>query len=360
MTRIYNFSAGPATLPSPVLEQAQAEMLDWHGTGMSVLEMSHRSQAFTSIIEDAETDLRELLGVSDNYHVLFLQGGASLQFSMVPLNLLAPDQRADYILNGVWSQKALKEAAKVGTAQVAASTESANFSRVPRADELTLDPGAQYAHITTNETIYGVEWAGMPDCGAVPLVADASSDILSRPLDLARFGLVYAGAQKNMGPAGVTLVIIRDDLLRPTPANLSAMLDYKTHVKAKSLYNTPNTFGIYVMGLVFQWIKSLGGLTAMQEINERKAALLYATIDQSDFYRGHAQIDSRSMMNVTFRLPSADLEKRFAQEATAAGMVELKGHRDVGGMRASLYNAFPPEGVETLTQFMREFEQRHG
>ncbi|MBV9864443.1 MAG: 3-phosphoserine/phosphohydroxythreonine transaminase [Abitibacteriaceae bacterium] len=360
MKRVFNFSAGPAALPVPVLEQVQAEMLDWHGTGMSVLEMSHRSKAFTEIIERAEADVRELLGVPENYHVLFLQGGASLQFSMVPLNLLGPGEKADYILNGIWSQKALKEASKVGTANVAGTTESENFRRVPRADELTLDAAAQYVHITTNETIYGVEWQSLPDVGTVPLVADASSDILSRPLDVAKFGLIYAGAQKNMGPSGVTLVILRDDILRPTPDNLSAMLNYKTHVKTKSLYNTPNTFGIYVIGLVAQWLKSLGGLAAMQKINEQKAALLYGVIDSGDFYRGHATPDSRSLMNVTFRLPSDELEKQFVQEATAQGLVELKGHRDVGGIRASLYNAFPLEGVETLAHFMREFQQRNG
>lgn len=361
MTRVYNFSAGPAVLPVPVLEQVQAELLDWHGAGMSVLEMSHRSKAFTEIIEAAEADFRELLGIPDSYHVLFLQGGASLQFAMVPLNLLASrEQKADYVLNGIWSQKAFKEATKIGTISVAGSTESENFRRVPRQDELKLDPEAQYVHITTNETIYGVEWPGEPDTGQVPLVADVSSDILSRPLDITKYGLIYAGAQKNMGPAGVTLVVIRDDLVRPTADNLPAMLNYKTHVKGKSLYNTPNSFGIYVMGLVFRWIKSLGGLAAMYKINQEKASLLYEVIDNSKIYSGHAEPGSRSQMNVTFRLPSEDLEKQFVKEATAAGLVELKGHRDVGGMRASIYNAFPVEGVRALVQFMQQFEQRCG
>lgn len=347
-------------MPEAVLERAQAELFELPGAGMSILEMSHRSKTFEDILGRTQADLKELLGLPDNYHVLFVQGGASLQFSMVPLNLLADGKNADYILTGSWSQKARQEARKVGTANVAASTKEENFRRIPRQEELRLDPAAEYVHITTNNTIFGTQWAKEPETGAVPLVADASSDILSRPIDVEKYGVIYAGTQKNMGPAGVTLVVLRKDMVRPVADDLPIMLDYKTHIENNSLYNTPNTFGIYMVGLVCQWLKSLGGLAAMQRLNEEKAALLYGAIDATEFYRGHAAPDSRSRMNVTFLLPNEDLEKRFAEEATAEGMVELKGHRSVGGLRASIYNAFPRAGVEALVQFMQEFERKNG
>ena len=358
--RIFNFSAGPAVLPLEVLEEAQRELVGLPGVGMSVLEISHRSKAFDEIIGRAESGLRELLGVPENYHVLFLQGGASLQFSMIPMNLLAAGGNADYILTGSWGKKALKEARKVGAVNVAATMADGGFTRVPGQDELNLDPNASYVHFTTNETIEGVEWRREPEVGSVPLVADASSDILSHPIPIEKYALIYAGAQKNMGPSGVTLVIIRDDLLARIPENLATMLDYRTHTEAKSLYNTPNTFGIYIIMLVTKWLKELGGLEGMERRNEKKARLLYDAIDATDFYRGHADADSRSIMNVTFRLPSEELEKRFAQEATAQGLDGLKGHRSVGGIRASIYNAFPREGVEALVSFMKEFERKNG
>ena len=360
MTHIYNFNAGPAVLPPPVLQRVQQELIELPGVGMSVLEISHRSKVFEDIIERAEAGLRELLDLPRHYHILFLQGGASLQFSMVPLNLLPGGRSADYVLTGIWSQKALEEARKVGIANVAASTQTENFCRIPQQAELSLDPTAAYVHVTTNNTIFGSQWSREPETGSTPIVADASSDILSRPIEVEKYGLIYAGAQKNIGPSGVTVVILREDLVQPTPPDLPTMLNYKTHIKDKSLYNTPNTFGIYVIGLVCDWLKSLGGLAAMQRINEEKAALLYGAIDATDFYRGHAAVDSRSRMNVTFRLPDEQLEKRFAQEAEAAGFIGLKGHRSVGGLRASIYNAFPREGVEALVSFMQEFERLHG
>jgi phosphoserine aminotransferase len=358
--RIFNFSAGPAVLPLPVLEEAQRELVALPGVGMSVMEISHRSKAFDEIIGKAESGVRELMGVPDNYHVLFLQGGASLQFSMVPMNLLPAGGSADYVLTGSWGKKALKEAKKVGAANVAATMADGGFTRVPGQDELNLSPDAAYVHITTNETIEGVEWKREPEVGEVPLVADASSDIMSHPIPVEKYALIYAGAQKNMGPSGVTLVIIRDDLLSRIPENLPTMLDYRTHTENKSLYNTPNTFGIYIIMLVTKWLKDIGGLEGMQRANEEKAQLIYDAIDATDFYRGHADADARSIMNVTFRLPSEELEKRFAQEATAQGLDGLKGHRSVGGIRASIYNAFPKEGVEALVSFMKEFERKNG
>jgi phosphoserine aminotransferase len=359
-TRIHNFSAGPAVLPVEVLEQVQRDLLALPGVGMSVLEISHRSPAFDEIIHGCEAGIRTLAGIPDGYHVLFLQGGASLQFSMVPMNLLPQGGSADYIVTGVWAQKALTEARRVGSVKIAASTEAENFSRVPAQQELMLDPGAAYVHFTTNNTIYGTQSAYTPDTGSVPLVADASSDIFSRPIDVAKYGLIYAGAQKNLGPAGVTLVIIRDDLVKRTPQGLPTMLQYGVHVENKSLYNTPPVFAIYVMGLVLSWLIRQGGLEAIERVNVRKADKLYAEIDRSGFYRGHAQKDSRSRMNVTFRLPNEELDKQFAKEATAAGLDGLKGHRSVGGLRASLYNAFPESGVDALVQFMQDFERRNG
>lgn len=358
--RIHNFSAGPAVLPLPVLEEAQRNMLSLPGVGMSLMEISHRSKTFDEIFGRAESGLRQLLGVPDNYHVLFLQGGASLQFSMIPMNFLPPDSSADYIITGSWGKKALKEGKRAGGINVAATTADGGFTRVPSDGELKLDPKAAYVHLTTNETIEGVEWKKEPKVGDVPLVADASSDILSHPIPVDKYALIYAGAQKNIGPSGVTLVILRDDLLERIPAGLHTMLDYRTHVENKSLYNTPNTWGIYIISLVCKWLLEKGGLEAMHRENEAKAGLLYDTIDSTDFYRGHADADSRSIMNVTFRLPSEDLEKKFTAEATAQGLDGLKGHRSVGGIRASIYNAFPLEGVEALVAFMKEFEKKAG
>ncbi|MFY9557053.1 MAG: 3-phosphoserine/phosphohydroxythreonine transaminase [Blastocatellia bacterium] len=358
--RIYNFSAGPAVLPLEVLQEAQRDLLALPGVGMSVLEISHRSKAFDEIIQGCETDIRKLAGIPDNYHVLFLQGGASMQFSMVPMNLMPAGGRADYISTGSWSKKAIKEAQRVGQVNVAASTEAQNFTRVPGQDELKLDPEAAYVHITTNETIHGVEWKYDPETGDVPLVADASSDIFGRPIDVKKYALIYAGAQKNLAPAGVTLVFIRDDMLARSPQGMPTMLDYNTHVKNKSLYNTPPVFTIYVMRLVMKWLIEQGGLEAAKRRNNEKARLLYDAIDATDFYRGHAEAGSRSLMNVTFRLPNEDLEKQFVSEATKAGLDGLKGHRSVGGIRASIYNAFPKDGVTALVAFMKEFERTRG
>ncbi len=358
--RIYNFSAGPAVLPVPVLAQAQREMLSLPGVGMSVMEISHRSQTFDEIIHGAEQGLRDLLGIPDGYHVLFLQGGASLQFSMVPMNLLPAGGSADYVLTGSWGKKALKEAKKVGATNVAADMADSRYTRTPEAHELKLDANAAYVHITTNETIEGVEFKTEPDVGGVPLVADASSDICSHPMDVSKYALIYAGAQKNLGPSGVTVVIIRDDLLARIPDGLHTMLDYRTHAQNKSLYNTPNTWGIYILNLICRWVKEQGGLEGMARENAAKAQLLYDAIDATDFYRGHAAREARSIMNVTFRLPSEELEKQFAKEATAAGLDGLKGHRSVGGIRASIYNAFPRAGCEALVEFMREFERKNG
>jgi phosphoserine aminotransferase len=358
--RIFNFSAGPAIMPLPVLEEAGAHMLALPGVGMSVMEISHRSKTFDEIIQGAEAGLRELLGIPEGYAVLFLQGGASLQFAMVPMNFLSLDASADYLVTGGWGKKAVKEAQKFGHVDLAANMADGGFTRVPGQDELHLNPKASYVHVTSNETIEGVEFKSEPEVGDVPLACDSSSNILSRPIPIEKYGLIYAGAQKNMGPSGVTLVIIREDLLPRIREGLAGMLDYRTHVKDKSLHNTPNTWGIYIINLVCKWLKEKGGLAAMQLENEDKASLLYDAIDSTDFYRGHADPDSRSVMNVTFRLPSEDLEKKFASEATAAGLDGLKGHRSVGGIRASIYNAFPRAGCEALVEFMKEFERKNG
>jgi phosphoserine aminotransferase len=360
ITRIFNFAAGPAVLPLEVLEEAQRDLLALPGVGMSVLEISHRSKTFEDILHACEADMRTLAGIPTNYKILFLQGGASLQFSMVPMNLLPPGAAADYIVTGVWSQKAVKEAKRVGTVNVAASTEGEQFKRIPAQGELKLDPNAAYVHMTSNNTIYGTEWQWMPDTGKVPLVSDMSSDIFSRPVDVAKHALIYAGAQKNLAPAGVTLVLIREDMLERSQASLPTMLSYKTHAENDSLYNTPPVFAIYVMRLVMTWLLKQGGLAAMDKVNARKAAKVYAEIDRTGFYRGHAAKDSRSRMNITFRLPNEDLEKKFAKEATAAGLDGLKGHRSVGGLRASVYNAFPEAGIDALVQFMKEFEKKNG
>ncbi len=362
VNRIHNFGAGPAVLPLPVLERVRAELLDCSDTGMSILEMSHRSAAFEAIIQKAEADLRALVGWGPDYAVIFLQGGASLQFAMVPQNLRASGASADYLISGHWSKAALKEADKAGRARTAASTEGSGFDRVPTQAELELDPRAAYLHFTSNNTIYGTQWGAPPEPPpGVPLVCDASSDALSRPIDAARYGLLYAGAQKNLGPAGVTLVVVRRDLLERTPDGLPAMLDYRLMAEHRSLYNTPPTFAIYVVGLVLAWLRELGGLAAMAERNEAKAALLYDAIDESDgFYRGHAQPGSRSRMNVTFRLRDAAAEKAFLEQAQAEGLDGLKGHRSIGGVRASLYNACSRESAAALAAFMREFRRLRG
>jgi phosphoserine aminotransferase len=359
--RIYNFSAGPAVLPEPVLKQAQADLCALPGVGMSVLEISHRSAAFEQIIKEAEDDLRRLLSIPDNYKVLFLQGGASLQFTMIPMNLLPKGASADYLLTGSWGQGAFKEAKKIGAVREAASTAATNFNRLPQPEEIKLDPNAAYVHFTSNETIFGVEFQEEPVVGDAPLVCDMSSDFISRPIDMAKYGLIYAGAQKNAGPAGATIVIIREDLLERVPEGLPAMLDYKNLAKNGSMYNTPPCFAIYLCGLVFKWALEQGGLTKLHELNAAKAKILYDAIDASDGYcRGHAEKDCRSLMNVTFRLPSEELEKKFVKEATAAKLDGLKGHRSVGGLRASIYNAFPQAGVVELVEFMREFQKNNG
>jgi len=358
--RVYNFNAGPGVLPVPVLEEAQRDLVALPGVGMSVLEISHRSKTFEGILAEAESDLRAVLGIPNNYKVVFLGGGASLQFAMVAMNLLPKDGSADYIDTGSWAAAAIKEAKKLEKVNIAGTTQADKYTRIPRQDELKLDPGAAYLHFTSNNTIEGTEWSAEPEAGAAPLVCDASSDILSKPMDVRKYGLIYAGAQKNMGPAGVTVVILRDDLLARVPAGLPSMLDYKLQAEKQSLYNTPPVFAIYIVRLVMKWLKGIGGLGEMERRNREKAELLYATIDGSDgFFRGTAEKASRSRMNVCFRLPSEELEKKFVDEAKAAKLVGLAGHRSVGGIRASLYNALPKDGVEALVAFMKDFKQRN-
>jgi phosphoserine aminotransferase len=358
--RVYNFSAGPAVLPVSVLEEIQRDLVALPGVGMSILEISHRSKPFEAILAQAEADIRTLAGVPANYHVIFLQGGASLQFSMVPMNLLTPGTTADYIDGGSWADKAIKEAKKVGTVNVAASTKTEGYSRIPRQDQLTLTPNAAYVHMTSNNTIEGTEYRELPAVGDVPLVSDTSSDMFSRPIDVAKHALIYAGAQKNMGPAGVTVVIIREDLLARSAKTLPTMLSYAVHAENGSLYNTPPAFAVYATGLVLKWLIAQGGLAAIERANLRKAGKLYAEIDRTGFYRGTAHADCRSLMNVTFRLGTEALEAQFVKESTVAGLDGLKGHRSVGGMRASIYNAFPETGIDALVAFMREFERTHG
>jgi phosphoserine aminotransferase len=358
--RVYNFSSGPAVLPVPVLEEIQRDLLALPSVGMSILEISHRSAAFEAILARAEAEVRAIAGVPANYKVLFLQGGASTQLSMVPMNLLTPGATADYVDAGSWGEKAIKEAKKVGLVNVAASTKAENYSRVPAQAELKLTRGAAYVHITSNNTIEGTEYKTLPDVGDAPLVNDTSSDMFSRPLDVAKHGLIYAGAQKNLGPSGVTLVIIREDLLPRSQKSLPTMLNYAVQAENGSMYNTPPTFAVYTLGLVMKWLSAQGGLAAIASVNERKAAKLYAEIDRTGFYRGTAHKDCRSLMNVTFRLASEELEKAFVKDSTAAGLDGLKGHRSVGGMRASIYNAFPEQGVDALVSFMREFEAKRG
>ncbi len=358
--RVYNFNPGPAVLPVEVLQEAQSELLDFKGTGMSVMEISHRSKEFEAVIQAAEADLRELLGIPSNYKVMFLQGGATLQFAMLAMNLRPNGASADYIVTGSWSKIALKEAKKLGAARAAANTEADGFNGYPAS--LDLDPKAAYLHFTSNETIHGVEFFNEPSPpDGVPLICDTSSDFVSRPIDVSKYAMLYAGAQKNAGPAGVTVVILRDDMLDRVPENLPVMLDYKTLATSGSLHNTPPAFAIYVVGLVFKWAKKVGGLAAIEKTNRTKADLVYKAIDESGgFYRGHAKPEARSLMNVPFRLPSEDLEDAFAKEAKSAGLIGLKGHRSVGGMRASIYNAMTVEGAQELVKFMRDFQKKNG
>ena len=360
MNRKYNFCAGPAALPVAVLERARNEMLDWEGRGLSVMEMSHRSSEMVSIAEQAEKDLRELLNIPANYKVLFLQGGASTQFAAIPLNLLPEGGTADYVVTGQWSKKAVEEGKRYGDVKVVANSKDSNFSTVPAFDTWTLNPNAAYVHYTPNETIGGVEFDFIPDTGNVPLVADMSSTILSRPIDVSKFGVIYAGAQKNIGPAGLTLVIVRDDLLDRAQAACPTMLNWKVAADNDSMYNTPPTYAWYLAGLVFQWLKQLGGLEKMAEINARKAKKLYDYIDASNFYKNPVELQSRSWMNVPFTLPSEELDKPFLKEAEARGLLNLKGHRSVGGMRASIYNAVGEDAVDALIAFMQDFAKANG
>ncbi len=361
MERIYNFSSGPAVLPVPVLEKAQTELLSLGGTGMSVMEMSHRSKPFARMLEAAEKGLRDLLAIPENYRVLFLQGGAALQFSMVPLNFLPAGHSADYIVTGTWGKKAVIEAERCGKVNVIYSSEQNGFRSVPAQAELRFTPDAEYVHYTSNETIDGVEFKYDLDAGGVPVVCDASSNILSKPIDIEKYSMIYAGAQKNVGPSGVTVVIIRDDLLVRGPADQHTLLDYRKIAENSSMANTPNTWGIYLIGLVCDWLKQQGGTAGIKSRNEEKAAILYDCIDASDgYFVGHADRNCRSVMNVTFRLPSTGLDEKFCDEAERNGLDGLRGHRTVGGIRASIYNAFPRKGVEVLVEFMKDFASRNG
>ena len=360
MDRIFNFSAGPATLPLNVLEQARDDLTNWHGCGMSVMEMSHRGKEYMSIHAEAEADLRALMNIPANYKVLFLQGGATAQFSMVPMNLLRGKASADYLHTGEWSKKAIKEAKKFGQVNIVASSEDKNFSYAPAFSTWKLDPNAAYVHITSNETIGGVEIFDTPDTGNVPLVADMSSNILSRPIDVSKYGLIYAGAQKNIGPAGVTVVIVREDLLGQTVPGTPTVFDYQVQAEAESMYNTPPTYGIYIAGLVFKHLLAKGGLAAMEELNRAKAKLIYDLLDTSSFYQSPVALENRSLMNIPFTLKDATLDEDLLKQAKAAGLVQLKGHKSVGGMRASIYNAMTLEGVQALVAFMRDFEKARG
>ncbi len=356
MERVYNFSAGPSMLPVEVLEQAQKEMLCYGNSGMSVMEMSHRSKDFENIIYTAEDDIKELMKIPDNYKVLFLQGGGNTQFAMVPLNLMTKNKKIDLVNTGQWSKKAMAEAKKYGTVNLVASSEDKTFTYIPKLDPATFSKDADYFYITLNNTIYGTRYTKLPETGNIPLVADASSNILSENIDVSKFGLIFAGAQKNLGPAGVTVVVIREDLIGNAMDFTPTMLDYATHVKERSLYNTPPTYSIYVMGLVFKWLKAMGGVDTMQKINEEKAALLYNFLDNSKLFKGTVVPEDRSLMNVPFVLPTDELNEKFIAEAKAKGFVNLKGHRTVGGMRASIYNAMPIEGVKKLVDIMAKFE----
>ncbi len=356
--RVFNFNPGPATLPLEVLEQAAVDIVDYKGVGMGLVELSHRSREFMAIMESAEALLRKLMGIPDNYRVLFLQGGASSQFYMVPMNLLGENRRATYLNTGTWAKKAIKEALSFGEIEVAFSSEEARFNRIPRHDEYTVPENSQYLYMVSNNTIYGTQFPSFPDTGRT-LVSDMSSDILSRRIDVGMFGLIFAGAQKNLGPAGVTIVIIRDDLLERCPSAVPTMLKYKTHAEKGSMFNTPPCFAIYMVNLVLDWLDKRGGVEAIEKQNGEKAALLYSAIDRTSYYRGHAEKESRSKMNVSFNLPTAELEAAFIAAAAAAGLQGLKGHRSIGGCRASIYNAFPVEGIKKLVAFMDEFEKEH-
>ena len=359
--RIYNFNAGPATLPLEVLEEVRDEFLDYNGEGMSIIEMSHRSKTYDAVNAEVEADMKDLLGLSDDYRVLFVQGGATMQFSMVPLNFLPEGRTADYVLTGGWAEKALAEAKKVGATHVAFTDKDNNYKHMPKMSEIKLSDNPAYVHITSNNTLFGTQWRELPCFGNIPMVADMSSDILSRPFPAGHFSLIYAGAQKNLGPAGVTVVIIRKDLAEDNPASLPTMLRYQTYAKNNSLYNTPPVFSIYVMGKVLKWIKAGGGLAGMAVHNEAKAKIIYDVMDKfPDFFKGHADKDSRSLMNITFRLSSEELEAKFVKEATARGLIGLKGHRAVGGLRASVYNGMPESGCQALADFMIEFMGGNG
>ncbi|WP_198265556.1 3-phosphoserine/phosphohydroxythreonine transaminase [sulfur-oxidizing endosymbiont of Gigantopelta aegis] len=357
MSRVFNFSAGPAMIPEAVIKKASEEMLEWNNEGMSVMEISHRGKAFMSIASKAEANLRTLMSIPDNYKVLFLQGGASQQFSAIPLNLLGDKTSADYVNTGMWSKKAIAEAKKYCTVNVVASSEDSGFTTIPDFSSWTLNPDAAYVHYTPNETIGGVEFDYIPDTGNVPLIADLSSTILSRPIDVSKFAMIYAGAQKNVGPAGLTLVIIREDLLGNASAMTPTMLNYKTHAETDSMYNTPPTYSWYLAGLVFEWLLEKGGLEGISAINKSKAEKLYAAIDKGDFYANPVEIRYRSWMNIPFTLKDASLDAEFLEQAAKKGLATLKGHRSVGGMRASIYNAMPEEGIDTLVEFMNEFAQ---
>lgn len=356
--RVYNFNAGPATLPLSVLEKAQEELVDYQGTGMSIMETSHRAKEFDDVIKEASSLMKEVYKIPDNYKVLWLQGGASTQFFMVPRNLMKSGHGADYVNTGTWSKKAIKEAKLLGDVKVVASSEDKNFSYIPT--DITFNPDASYVHITSNNTIFGTQWQEYPDCSEVPLIADVSSDIISRKIDVGKFGIMYAGAQKNMGPSGVTVVIIKEDLIGKASEDIPTMIKYKTHAEKDSLFNTPPSFSIYICKLVLDWVKENGGIEGVEERNRQKAEAIYKVIDESGgYYTGHAQMDSRSMMNVTFRLPSDELGAKCIEEATARGLSGLKGHRSVGGMRASIYNAMPVEGAKKLAEFLKEFQQNN-
>lgn len=358
--RVFNFNPGPSTIPVEVLEHAQKELLNYNNTGMSVMELSHRSKDFEAIVKQAEASVKELLNLGDNFRVLFLQGGASLQFSMVPMNLIPEGATANYIVTGSFADKAYKEALKEGPCHIAATTKATNHNRIPSMDEVQLTENPAYVHITSNNTIFGTQWKQFPDFGDTPIVADMSSDILSKPFDASKFGLIYAGAQKNLGPSGVTMVIIREDMLQRSPEKLSSMLRYDIMAQNDSLYNTPPTFAIYLVNQVLEWIKRNGGLEGMAKHNEEKAGYIYNVIDESNgFYKGHAEKEFRSLMNITFRLPNEDLEKTFIAEAAKKGLVGLKGHRSVGGIRASIYNAMPKAGCQALADFMKEFQAKN-
>lgn len=358
MKRVYNFSAGPSVLPEVVLKKAQEELLNFADSGMSIMEVSHRSELFSEVIQKAEKLLRELMEIPENYKVLFLQGGATLQFSMVPLNLMK-NKKAGYIHTGTWSKKAIAEAKKFGEVEVIASSEDKNFTYIPKVDKGSFDPSFDYIHMTTNNTIEGTAFSEIPDTGEIPLVADMSSNILSEVVDVTKFGVIYAGAQKNIGPAGLTIVIIREDLIGDAPENCPIMLDYKTHSENESLYNTPPTFAIYMASLVFEWLQAFGGVEEMEKINREKAAILYDYLDGSDFFTTPVGKASRSLMNIPFVTPSKELDALFLEKAEEHGLMTLKGHRSVGGMRASIYNAMPVEGVKRLVEVMAEFEKEH-